>query len=77
MYGNHIGDHGLMNICICDYIWSFHFAWVYYVIYLRDIRLCVLEELPKDKWFCYSYCNQIYVVVQNSVPTRGNITPAP
>jgi len=52
--GNHIAGHGLMNICICDYIWSLHLAWVYYVVCLRDIGLCVLEELPKDKCFCYN-----------------------
>jgi len=67
MYGNHIGGHGLMNICIFDYIWSLHLAWVYYVICLWIFGLCLLEELPKDKWFCYSYCNQIYVALQNFV----------
>ena len=55
-----------MNICICDYIWSLHLAWVYYVVCLH-IGLCVLEKLPKDKWFCYNYCNKIYVTLQNSV----------
>jgi len=67
MYGNLIGGHGLMNICICDYIWSLHLALVYYVVCLRDIGLCVLEELPKDKRSCYNYCNQIYVALQISV----------
>jgi len=67
MYGIHIGGHGLMNIFICDYIWSLHLAWVYYVVCLRDIGLCVLEGYPKDKWFCYSYCNQIYVALKNLV----------
>ncbi|KAK8467815.1 hypothetical protein PHAVU_007G157900 [Phaseolus vulgaris] len=48
----------------------------YHVGCLRDIGLCELEELPKDKWFCCSDCNRIYVALQNSVTAGADIIPA-
>ncbi|KAE9619433.1 putative histone acetyltransferase chromatin regulator PHD family [Lupinus albus] len=47
----------------------------YHVGCLRDIGLCELEELPKDKWFCCDDCNQIYVALQNSVSAGADIIP--
>ncbi|TKY52827.1 Increased DNA methylation 1 [Spatholobus suberectus] len=48
----------------------------YHVGCLRDIGLCELEELPKDKWFCCDDCNRIYVALQNSVSAGADIIPA-
>ncbi|KRH32313.1 hypothetical protein GLYMA_10G044200v4 [Glycine max] len=48
----------------------------YHVGCLRDIGLCELEELPKDKWFCCDDCNRIYVALQNSVAAGAEIIPA-
>ncbi|CAL0299621.1 unnamed protein product [Lupinus luteus] len=47
----------------------------YHVGCLRDIGLCELEELPKDKWFCCEDCNRIYVALQNSVSAGADIIP--
>ncbi|XP_019428220.1 PREDICTED: uncharacterized protein LOC109336216 isoform X2 [Lupinus angustifolius] len=47
----------------------------YHVGCLRDIGLCELEELPKDKWFCCDDCNRIYVALQNSVSAGADIIP--
>ncbi|CAJ2651638.1 unnamed protein product [Trifolium pratense] len=49
------------TVIICDQCEEYH------VGCLRDIGLCELEELPKDKWFCCNDCNRIYVALQNSV----------
>ncbi|XP_027367214.1 uncharacterized protein LOC113873334 isoform X3 [Abrus precatorius] len=48
----------------------------YHVGCLRDIGLCELQELPKDKWFCCDDCNRIYVALQNSVAAGADIIPA-
>ncbi|XP_027935059.1 uncharacterized protein LOC114190395 [Vigna unguiculata] len=48
----------------------------YHVGCLRDIGLCELEELPKDKWFCCSDCNRIYVALQSSVSAGADVIPA-
>ena len=47
----------------------------YHVGCLREIGLCELEELPKDKWFCCDDCNRIYVALQNSVFAGPAIIP--
>ncbi|KAK7393299.1 hypothetical protein VNO78_21851 [Psophocarpus tetragonolobus] len=47
----------------------------YHVGCLRNIGLCELEELPKDKWFCCDDCNRIYVALQNSVSAGADIIP--
>lgn len=48
----------------------------YHVGCLRDIGLCELEELPKDKWFCCDDCNRIYVALQNSVSAGADTIPS-
>ncbi|XP_061339439.1 uncharacterized protein LOC133286108 [Gastrolobium bilobum] len=48
----------------------------YHVGCLRNIGLCELEELPKDKWFCCDDCNRIYVALQNSVSAGAELIPA-
>ncbi|KAH1216672.1 Increased DNA methylation 1 [Glycine max] len=48
----------------------------YHVGCLRDMGLCELEELPKDKWFCCDDCNRIYAALQNSVSAGAEIIPA-
>lgn len=34
---------------------------------LREIGLCDLKELPKDKWFCCDDCDKIHIALQKSV----------
>jgi len=38
--------------------------------------LFLLQELPKDKWFCCDDCNRIYVALQNSVSAGADTIPS-
>ncbi|KAL8134731.1 hypothetical protein AgCh_009664 [Apium graveolens] len=48
----------------------------FHVSCLRDIGLCDLKELPKDKWFCCSDCNRIHLTMQSLVLKGIEIVPA-
>ncbi|CAL5207132.1 unnamed protein product [Lathyrus oleraceus] len=47
----------------------------YHVGCLRNIGLCELEELPKEKWFCCDDCSRIYVALQTSVSAGADTIP--
>ncbi|OMO66195.1 Zinc finger, PHD-type [Corchorus capsularis] len=44
---------------------------------LREIGLCDLKEIPKDKWFCCNDCNRIHDALQSSVSNGVQIIPTP
>lgn len=44
------------------------------LIYLSRI---LLQELPKDKWFCCDDCNNIHAALQNLVYNGAERIPAP
>ncbi|KAL1822636.1 hypothetical protein ACET3Z_009414 [Daucus carota] len=48
----------------------------FHVSCLRDVGLCDLKELPKDKWFCCSDCNGIYSTMQSLVLKGIEMVPA-
>ncbi|KAK1392604.1 Chromodomain-helicase-DNA-binding protein 4 [Heracleum sosnowskyi] len=48
----------------------------FHVSCLRDIGLCDLKELPKDKWFCCSDCNEIHLTMQSLVLKGTEMVPA-